>query len=572
MAKRKSVEIELSERFTRFTRFPSADELAAFRASMEGIGSREAVERFAPKLLGSGESARAVLGRIRRALQKAARDRGHPEIVDLFDSTKTRPGTRRAATIASAIEALRTSQARAPFLGDAVAEWLSPRTSETLKGAGLKTLAAVAMRMARRRQWWADIDGLGPAGARRVEMFFGDHPELAERTDEAMPVSVASGVVPWESLSLPQALDGSTGQFRAPIAGCTLTARNDYEAVSAWIDRQESNATKRAYTKEAERLILWAVVERGKPMSSLAAEDSTAYRAFLRQPTPRARWVGPPRSRASSEWRPFAGALSANSIKYTVTVLGAMYRWLTEQGYVRSNPFAGMKVRGASTSAPLDAQRVFAQGEWSLIRVIADGLEWSYGWSKEAAHRLRFLLDFCYCTGLRASEFTTAVLGNIEVKPSGETWLHLIGKGSKAGKVAVPPLGRAALDQYLLQRGLPVSPSKWDPSTPLLGRLDDEGSGLTANRLWGIMRRFFETAATVLEAQNPALVVKLRRASPHWMRHTHATHALERGADLTTVRDNLRHASIATTSTYLHSDDTKRDRELSTAFAARTKG
>jgi hypothetical protein len=38
------------------------------------------------------------------------------------------------------------------------------------------------------------------------------------------------------------------------------------------------------------------------------------------------------------------------------------------------------------------------------------------------------------------------------------------------------------------------------------------------------------------------------------------------------VRDNLRHASIATTSTYLHSDDAKRDRELSTAFAARVKG
>lgn len=569
MAKPKSVENELTDRFMRF---PSADELAAFRASMEGLGSREAVERFAPKQLDGRASARAVLGRIRRALQKAAGDRGHPEMVDLFDSTKTRPGTRRAATIASAIEQLRTSQARAPFLGDPVAEWLLPRTSEALKAAGIKTLAAVVVRMARRRQWWAEIAGLGLAGARRVEAFLGAHPHLSDQVGALTATPVASGVVPWELLTLPSAVDGSSGAFRAPLANCTLAARNDYDAVSAWIDRQEAPSTRRAYTKEAERLILWAVVERGKPLSSLTAEDATAYRAFLRQPSPRARWVGAPRPRASAEWRPFAGALAANSIKYTVSVLGALYRWLIEQGYILSNPFAGMKVRGASASAPLDAQRVFAQGEWSLIRVIADGVEWSYGWSKEAAQRLRFLLDFCYCTGLRASEFTTAVLGNLEVKPSGETWLHLIGKGSKTGKVAVPPLGRAALDQYLLQRGLPISPSKWDPSTPLLGRLDDEGSGLTANRLWDIVRRFFETAATVLEEQNPAVVVKLRRASPHWMRHTHATHALERGADLTTVRDNLRHASIATTSTYLHSDDMKRDRELSMAFAARVKG
>jgi hypothetical protein len=43
---------------------------------------------------------------------------------------------------------------------------------------------------------------------------------------------------------------------------------------------------------------------------------------------------------------------------------------------------------------------------------------------------------------------------------------------------------------------------------------------------------------------------KLRPASPHWMRHTHATHALAHGAELTIVRDNLRHASISTASIY----------------------
>ena len=62
------------------------------------------------------------------------------------------------------------------------------------------------------------------------------------------------------------------------------------------------------------------------------------------------------------------------------------------------------------------------------------------------------------------------------------------------------------------------------------------------------------------------LADKLRRASPHWMRHTHATHALARGATLTTVRDNLRHASLSTTSIYLHADDAERARQLGAAF------
>lgn len=68
---------------------------------------------------------------------------------------------------------------------------------------------------------------------------------------------------------------------------------------------------------------------------------------------------------------------------------------------------------------------------------------------------------------------------------------------------------------------------------------------------------------------SPAIAEKLRRASPHWMRHTHATHALARGAELTTVRDNLRDASIATTSIYLHGDEVKRARQMAKAFEAR---
>jgi integrase len=119
---------------------------------------------------------------------------------------------------------------------------------------------------------------------------------------------------------------------------------------------------------------------------------------------------------------------------------------------------------------------------------------------------------------------------------------------------------------YLVQRGLPVTPARWAPDTPLVGRLADEAGGITTARLWALMRRFFTTAAGVIEADNPQLAEKLRRASPHWTRHTHASHALELGAELTTVRDNLRHASISTTSTYLHGDDTKRAREMAAAF------
>ena len=145
-----------------------------------------------------------------------------------------------------------------------------------------------------------------------------------------------------------------------------------------------------------------------------------------------------------------------------------------------------------------------------------------------------------------------------------------MGKGSRAGKVALPRLARDALDRYLVERGLPVTRARWNPKTPLIGGLGlDPGGGITGTRLWSVIRRFFETAADTIENDHAVLAGKLRKASPHWMRHTHATHALGRGAELTTVRDNLRHASISTTSIYLHSDETKRARQLGDAFGAR---
>jgi site-specific recombinase XerD len=377
----------------------------------------------------------------------------------------------------------------------------------------------------------------------------------------------APDLVPWERLVVPTELDGSRGTFRAPLATCALDARNDYEAVNAWLSLHESPATQRAYRKEAERLILWAIVERGRALSSLTAEDAIAYRGFLRRPSPRARWVGPPRPRSTPEWRPFTGDLSVRSTAYALSVLNALMRWLIEQRYSLANPFAGVKVRGGRPPQ-LDTAHVFTMHEWKLVRVVADGLEWSYGWSEPAAQRLRFLLDFAYATGLRLQELVAARLGAIEWDPYGDGWIRVVGKGHKAGKVALPPLARAALDRYLVQRGLPVTPSKWRPSTPLIADLGEGDGGISSWRLWRVMKRFFANAADVVEGGSPALAEKLRRATPHWMRHTHATHLLEGGAELTTVRDNLRHASLATTSMYLHADDARRAKQVADRFAA----
>jgi site-specific recombinase XerD len=91
-----------------------------------------------------------------------------------------------------------------------------------------------------------------------------------------------------------------------------------------------------------------------------------------------------------------------------------------------------------------------------------------------------------------------------------------------------------------------------------LNSLEQEAAaGISGPRLRAVMKRFFSLAAETIADEHPATADKLRRASPHWMRHTHATHALLRGVELATVRDNLRHAALATTSIYLHTDEAR---------------
>ncbi len=144
-----------------------------------------------------------------------------------------------------------------------------------------------------------------------------------------------------------------------------------------------------------------------------------------------------------------------------------------------------------------------------------------YGWSAPAARRLRFLLDFGLATGLRASELVGATLGDFDTDARGEHWLRVTGKGHKAGRVALPPLAWNALTQYLLARRLPVSPARWRPDTPLVGSLDaDDVGAISGMRLWAVLGRFFRQAADLIATDHPLLADKLRRASPHWMRHT----------------------------------------------------
>jgi site-specific recombinase XerD len=562
--------------------WPNDAALATYRAWLQGIATQKAVERYfsSNNVRKSGAvnaSARGIVGAIRRQLQRIARAKHRFDLAELFAQNVKPPTTDRLKQqhLLNAIETLRLLPNPTPHITDPASYWLTPRIATALRQADIHTLADLTVRIPRRRMWWLGIHGLGRQGAKAIEHFFSCYPDLTDRARALISRDEARAVVPWELWSPPETLDGSAGLFRAPQNTCLLSANDDYAAVQAWLSLQEAQSTQRAYRKEAERLMLWAIVERSKALSSLTTEDAVAYRAFLRKPSPRERWVGPACTRSSPQWKPYVGPLSARSIAYSFSVLTALFRWLIAQRYLVVNPFAGIKVRGAVQRPILDAGKSFTAGEWALLRTVADALEWRYDWSIEASKRLRFILDFGRATGLRRDELVKITLGQIDAVSSHQRWLNVIGKGHKAGRVVLPPLAWESLIGYLQARGIPTAPQRWNPRMPLVGKIDqdpgegvdNQTDGISSSRLREILKRFFLTVEQALDnGLSPQLRSKLQQASPHWLRHTHATHALDAGVDLRSVRDNLRHASIATTSVYLHTSQDQRTREFSKVF------
>lgn len=205
---------------------PDAASLAALRAWNEGLTAREAVTRYLGHARADRQSSRGILSGIRRQLVTFARRRHRADLAACFDYPAAER-SRHARAVARAIEALPFLPAPAPQIGDDIAQWLDPRAVRALHAHGIKTLAALTVRIPRRRRWWTVVPGLGAAGARKIEVFFAAHPQLTERARALVAVDRPQELVPWERLAVPREVDGSRGTFRAPRSTSTLDADND---------------------------------------------------------------------------------------------------------------------------------------------------------------------------------------------------------------------------------------------------------------------------------------------------------------------------------------------------------
>ncbi|NAW12202.1 tyrosine-type recombinase/integrase [Halomonas icarae] len=345
--------------------------------------------------------------------------------------------------------------------------------------------------------------------------------------------------------------------------GGYIAARSDAEAVGEWLaEYRASPRTQRAYRREAERLLLW-LAERNMTLDQVRRDHLEAFEAFLADPQPRSHWVGPPRPRHAEEWRPFRGALSPASRRQSLVILQGMYAWLVEAGWVSHNPFRLMR----------DKRRRLDNRRAGIERYLEAPLwEWFWGWlnganrskAEEGASsreryeeaRRRFIFGFAYLLAPRIAEMSAARMGDFQ-RREGRWWWSVIGKGGKFASIPVPPDMLLLLKEWREVLGLSPEPQP-DEATPLLRALDGR-RGIGDNRLYRLIRQAFTQAADDLEVMQGEgardWALRLRQATPHWLRHTALTHQAQAGVELRYLAATARHSRLDTTARYLHAED-----------------
>jgi integrase/recombinase XerD len=275
--------------------------------------------------------------------------------------------------------------------------------------------------------------------------------------------------------------------------------------------------------EDALRLFLdYLSVEKGLSLNTIDSygRDLNKFFFFLRKE--KADW-----SRADEETlarfvhHQSQAGLQARSLARLISTLRSFYRFLLLDGLVKKDPAANL----TSPKTWLTLPRFLTVDE-------ADRLVRQPDERDPHGLRDRAMLEVLYATGLRVSEF-------IQLKPSDvnleEGYVLCRGKG---GKERIVPLGRTAagLTRRYQDEVRPLLLK--EPAAELfLTRL---GEPFTRQGIWKLLRGYALQAG--LE----------RKISPHVLRHSFATHMLERGADLRSVQLMLGHSQITTTQIYTH--------------------
>jgi integrase/recombinase XerD len=285
----------------------------------------------------------------------------------------------------------------------------------------------------------------------------------------------------------------------AAPAGNGLTVIDEYLTYLRDVRRMAAN-TVESYARDLAALAAFAE-KRGTAVESLERRDLEAFVRGL-----------------------MSEGLSPRSVARAVACVRGFYRFVAVEQKRDRNPADDLRAPRAWPALPKllameEVDRLLAQPDVSTPRGLRD----------------KALIEVLYATGLRVSELVGLRPGDLNLE---EGYLTCTGKGDKQRLV---PIGQEAADwvRRYVRDGRPALLHK-RPSSPWLFVNARDGGPLTRVGFWQVLKEYGIKAGLN------------RELSPHVLRHSFATHLLERGADLRAIQAMLGHADLSTTQIYTH--------------------
>jgi len=363
-------------------------------------------------------------------------------------------------------------------------------------------------------------------------------------------------------------LNGSKGIFRANSEQNIVGCNTDHEAIQAFLQEYvDSPSTQRLYTKECERLLIWAMLHLKKPLSSMNRDDFNAYIDFMRKPAPT--WCGKKVNKSSDNWRPFTGPLSDAAVKTSVACINSLMSWLVNAGYLSGNPLGLIrnKRNKSSTESPYKkVERFLDDDMWTAVLMVVETMPIESHKERYQKERIRFMLTFFALLGARINELSKCIMPDFQSNVGGWFW-QVVGKGNKYATVAMPKDMVDALMRWRKFLGLPALPKRNEkiaaiPSVNYHYEVQFDKPGLKPRRINEILKEFFEKAAFELSAGGQEdKAEKIRSASAHWLRHTSITQKINAGINQRLVQIDARHSDARTTGLYTHDEEKLRSKE-----------
>jgi len=215
-------------------------------------------------------------------------------------------------------------------------------------------------------------------------------------------------------------------------------------------------------------------------------------------------------------------AISNSSINRKIASLKAYYKFLLKIKLIDSSPLLKHK----SLKTPKKIQIPFSEKE---LDVVLNSIQYSDDFD---GIRDKLIIDLFYTTGIRRSELINLKTQNIDLLSN---TLKVLGKRNKERIVPILPIISKQIEKYLFQRA----------QLEVINDIDyfflmTKGIKLSESFVYRLINHYFSSVSEKV------------KKSPHILRHTFATHLLNSGADLNSVKELLGHSSLASTQVYTH--------------------